>query len=139
MDERAPHRPSIHEERLESLDNLARLLDARWRIPGVGWRFGVDGVASLFPGVGDAAAGLVSAYIIFHGARLGAPNHVLARMAGNVLVDTVVGSVPVLGTIFDVAFKSNLRNARLLRRHFEAEAEKAAASKRDYGQPPPAS
>lgn len=105
--------------RLEELERLAYLLDSRWRIPGTSWRFGLDGVASVVPGIGDGAAGLVSAYILWKAAKLGAAPHVLVRMAGNVALDTLVGSVPVLGTVFDVAFKANNRNIRLLRRHLE--------------------
>lgn len=105
-------------ERLAGLDELARNLDSRWRIPGTGIRFGLDAVAGLIPGVGDVAGALVSAHIILHGWRAGAPGHVIARMVGNVALDTVIGSIPVLGSVFDVYYKANLRNVRLLRRHF---------------------
>lgn len=106
-------------DRIGELDDLARNLDSRWRIPGTGIRFGLDAVAGLIPGVGDVASALVSAHIIYHGHRIGAPGHVLARMAGNVALDTVVGSVPILGSVFDLFFKANNRNVRLLRRHLE--------------------
>jgi hypothetical protein len=101
----------------EELERLARLLDSRWSIPGTGIRFGVDAVAGLLPGVGDAAAALVSAYIILHARRLGAPNGLQARMVSNVALDTIVGSVPVLGSVFDLFYKANNRNIALLRRH----------------------
>ncbi len=107
------------DERLRDLDELARNLDSRWRIPGTGIRFGLDAVAGLIPGVGDVAAALVSGHIILHAARAGAPAHVLGRMAGNVALDTVVGSIPVLGSVFDLFYKANNRNVRLLRRHLE--------------------
>ena len=71
------------------------------------------------PGLGDAGGGLVSAWLILRARRLGAPNHVLAMMAGNVALDVALGSVPVLGDILDLGLKTNRRNARLLRRHFE--------------------
>jgi hypothetical protein len=105
-------------QKLESLDRLADVLDTRWRVPGTDWRFGVDAVASLAPGVGSVATGLVSAYMIKKAHEIGAPGHVLARMVGNVALDTVLGSVPVVGTIFDFAFKANRRNMKLLREHF---------------------
>ncbi|MGA0531832.1 DUF4112 domain-containing protein [Hansschlegelia sp. KR7-227] len=105
---------------LEQLDRLADMLDTRWRIPGTGWRFGVDAVAGLVPGVGDVATGLISAYMVKRAYDLGAPKHILVRMVGNVALDTVVGSVPVLGSVFDFAFKANRRNMKLLRRHFGA-------------------
>ncbi|GLK77101.1 hypothetical protein GCM10008171_23550 [Methylopila jiangsuensis] len=107
-----------HAAVLDDLERLATLLDSRWRIPGTNWRFGLDAAVGLAPGVGDLAMGLVSAYMIKRASDLGAPGHVLARMVGNVALDTVVGSIPLLGSVFDVAFKANRRNMRLLRRHF---------------------
>ncbi len=104
---------------LGELDALARLLDSRWRIPGTRIRFGVDAVVGLLPGLGDTATGLVSAYIVLRAHRHGAGAGLLTRMAGNVLLDTAVGSIPLLGTVFDVAFKANNRNIRLLRAHLE--------------------
>ena len=108
-----------HAAELDRLDRLATLLDARWRLPLLGWRFGLDSLIGLVPGLGDAAGGLLSAWLILRARRLGAPDRVLAMMAGNVVLDVVVGSVPVLGDILDIGLKANRRNARLLRRHFE--------------------
>jgi hypothetical protein len=99
------------------LDLLAALLDSRWRIPGTSIRFGLDAVVGLVPVLGDAATGIVSAYIVLRARSCGAGNILVARMLGNVLLDTVVGSIPVLGSIFDVYFKANNRNITLLRRH----------------------
>ncbi|WP_271199265.1 DUF4112 domain-containing protein [Methylopila turkensis] len=107
-----------HAETLDELDRLAHLLDSRWRIPGTNWRFGVDALVGLVPVAGDLSAALVSGYMIKRAHELGAPSHVLARMVGNVALDTVVGSIPILGSVFDVAFKANRRNIALLRRHF---------------------
>ena len=118
-----PPPPSAAQKRVDEefpeLADLALLLDSRWRIPGTGIRFGMDAVAGLLPGVGDAASGLVSAYVLYKAQRLGAPGLLLARMFGNVVLDTVFGSVPILGTIFDVVYKANNRNVRLLRRHLQ--------------------
>lgn len=111
--------PLDHAAELDRLDRLATLLDSRWRLPLLGWRFGLDSVIGLVPGLGDAAGGLVSAYLILQARRLGAPNRVLALMAGNVALDVALGSVPVLGDLLDLGLKANRRNARLLRRHFE--------------------
>ena len=99
------------------LDLLAALLDSRWRIPGTSIRFGVDALVGLVPVIGDAATGIVSAYIVMRARNCGAGKTLVARMLGNVLLDTVLGSVPILGSIFDVYFKANNRNIRLLRRH----------------------
>jgi hypothetical protein len=104
---------------LAELDQLARLLDSNWTIPGTSIRFGVDAVAGLVPVVGDSAMALVSAYIILRAHNHGANGALLARMAGNVAIDTVIGSIPLLGSIFDVYFKSNKRNVLLLRHHLE--------------------
>lgn len=99
---------------------LAELLDSRWRIPGTSWRFGLDAVAGLIPGAGDLVAGLAGATILFAAHRAGVPNHILARMIGNIALDTVIGSIPVLGSIFDVFYKSNKRNLRLYEEHLAA-------------------
>jgi hypothetical protein len=105
----------IERER-ERLRWLARLMDARFVIPGVGARVGLDGLIGLIPGIGDTAGMLVSAYIVYRGHRLGAPPSLVGRMAANVAIDYLVGSVPVLGDLFDVAFKANMRNVDLLDR-----------------------
>ncbi len=108
-----------------ALDDLAWLLDSRWRIPGTGIRFGADAVAGLIPGVGDAATGLISGYIVLRAAQHDVSKLVLARMIGNVALDTVVGSVPIVGSVFDLFFKSNRRNIKLLRRHLERSATRS--------------
>jgi hypothetical protein len=104
---------------------VSRLLDSQWRVPGTGIRFGVDPLVGLVPGLGDVATGLVSAYIVLMAKRLGLPYHVLARMAGNILVDVVFGSIPLLGSVFDVFYKANRRNFRLLQKHVEREKARA--------------
>ncbi len=93
---------------------LALLMDSAVEIPGTGWRIGLDPVIGLIPGVGDALSMMVSAYIVVEGARLGASKWTIARMIGNIAIDTLVGAVPVLGDLFDAGFKSNLMNVRLL-------------------------
>ena len=102
---------------------LADLLDSRWRIPGTPWRFGVDAIAGLVPGAGDVVAGIAGLYIISAAARAGVPRHVIVRMVGNIAVDTLVGSVPILGGIFDIVFKSNQRNLRLYAKHAAPRAD----------------
>lgn len=108
------------QDHMQELAWLADLLDTRWRIPGTSWRFGLDAVAGLIPGAGDLLSGLAGLYIFSHAHRAGAPRHVLARMIGNLLLDTIVGSIPLLGRIFDVAFKANRRNLKLLQKHLQA-------------------
>lgn len=113
--------PGQHGAALARLEALSRQLDSRWRIPGTGIRFGWDGVASLIPVAGDTATALVSLYLLSEAQRLGASRWLLMRMAGNVGMDWLFGSVPLIGTVFDVYFKSNKRNMALLRRHLERE------------------
>jgi hypothetical protein len=93
-------------------------MDEAIPLPG-GLRVGVDGLVGLLPGVGDLATLAVSLYGITLAARAGASGPLLARMVGNVALDAAVGSIPVLGDIFDVGFKANRRNARLLDAHLD--------------------
>jgi hypothetical protein len=99
---------------LDRLRTIARLLDARFGIPGTGLRFGLDSLLGLIPGLGDGATALVSLYILVEAHRLGVRPVTLARMTGNVALDLGLGAVPVLGDIFDFFWKSNLRNVELL-------------------------
>ncbi|HUE46055.1 MAG TPA: DUF4112 domain-containing protein [Aestuariivirgaceae bacterium] len=110
---------------ITEFERVSRLLDSQWRIPGTGIRFGIDPLVGLVPGLGDVATGLVSAYIVLMARRLGLPNHVVARMAGNIVVDVVFGSIPLLGSVFDVFYKANRRNFRLLQRYVECEKARA--------------
>lgn len=100
--------------RLSRLRRIARLMDSSIGLPGTRFRFGLDGLFGLAPVAGDAASALVSLYIVWEARRLGAPPALVARMVGNVAIDTLGGSVPLLGDLFDATFKSNLRNIALL-------------------------
>lgn len=93
---------------------LAWLLDDFIRIPGTNLRFGIDPLFGLLPGGGDIAGGMFSGYIILTAWRAGAPAPVIARMGANVLLDVIVGTVPLLGDLFDAGWKANRRNAQLL-------------------------
>ena len=105
---------------------LARLLDSAATVPGTGIRFGADAVLGLIPGMGDLAGAALAGYLVILAQRLGAPRTVVLRMLGNVAVDTLAGTVPLAGDLFDVAFKSNTRNLALLERAIE----RPAATKR---------
>ena len=117
---------------VRSSNALARVMDTAIRIPGTNIRLGLDALLGLIPGAGDAAGALLSSYIILAAARQGASRAVLLRMIGNVAIDSVFGAIPVLGDIFDVAFKSNARNAALLER-VAAQPEAVAKSSRRVG------
>lgn len=102
---------------LRRLESLADLLDSRFRVPGTQVRFGLDALLGLVPGIGDTLALLPSIYLILRARRLGAPMSLVIRMMITVLVDYVVGLVPVLGDIFDIVFRANTANLDLLRNH----------------------
>ncbi|WP_188407955.1 DUF4112 domain-containing protein [Agaricicola taiwanensis] len=105
---------------IERLDKLSRMLDSAWRIPGTNIRFGADAVMGLVPGIGDLAGAALSLYIVMEARRMKVPSSVLARMIGNIGLDTIVGAVPIAGSIFDVAYRANRRNVRILREHLES-------------------
>ena len=104
------------EQRLARFETLAKLLDIAFILPGTKIRYGVDGIIRLIPVVGDVVATAFSLWLVREARELGAPWHVTARMLGNVAVDGVVGLVPLAGDAFDVLFRANMRNVRLLRR-----------------------
>lgn len=103
---------------VKNLRWLARLMDAQFRVPGTDIRFGLDGLLGLVPGVGDLSTFAVSGYMVTIMARNGASGYVLARMVLNILIDAIFGSIPLLGDIFDIYFKANLRNLRLMEEHY---------------------
>ena len=105
-DEYSPH--------LRRIEKLAHLFDAQFAIPGTKIRFGWDGLIGLLPGVGDTLTLLPQLYLIFEALRFKLGKRTLLKMLLNVLIDWLVGTIPVVGDIFDVAFKSNLRNAKLV-------------------------
>lgn len=108
--------PSGPADPLARARTLARLLDSAARVPGTGIRFGADAVIGLIPGLGDIGGAALAGYLVILAQRLGVPRAVVLRMLTNVAVDTLAGTVPVVGDLFDVAFKSNLRNVALLER-----------------------
>jgi len=109
---------------------LARILDTAVGIPGTKIRIGLDPILGLVPGAGDVAGAMLSAYIVLIAANKGAPRPVIWRMLGNIAVDTALGSLPILGDVFDVAFKSNIRNVELLERYAN---EPATVERRSRG------
>lgn len=109
-------------ERARDIERLARLLDDVVAIPGTRIRIGLDSILGLLPGGGDLIGGALSSWILLAAVRLGAPPAVVARMGLNVLVDVVVGTVPVLGDLFDIAWRANRRNVQLLERYMAAPA-----------------
>jgi hypothetical protein len=121
--------PIQYEEspRLRHIRSFAQLLDQSIVLPG-GYRIGIDPIIGLVPGIGDAIGTALSFYIVYQAARLGLSKRVLLRMCGNVLIEMVVGEIPILGDIFDAIWKANLRNVRLAELHHQpAEPERPLA------------
>ena len=110
------------------LGKLAWVLDSAIPLPG-GYSIGIDGLVGLIPGVGDGAAALVSTYIIAEGVRAGAPKSVLARMVGNVAVEAAVGAIPIVGDVFDIVFKANVRNVALMDGYLQRPDKTSRSSK----------
>jgi len=103
----------------KQMEDLARLLDTQFRLPGTNRRFGLDGLLGLVPGIGDAAGLALSSGVIVQAVRSGARGATVGRMVLNVALDAVVGAIPVLGSVFDFVFKANTRNVALLADHID--------------------
>lgn len=101
------------------IDTLSNLMDTQFRIPGTNIRFGGDFLMGLVPGAGDLASFGISSILILAMVRHGVSSSVVARMLGNIFLDTVVGSIPILGNIFDLTYKANTRNINLLKEHYQ--------------------
>ncbi len=113
---RSPHERRAH--RLQRLRQLSFWLDSAIPIPGTRHRIGLDPLIGLLPGGGDTAGLFLSAFVVIEAARMGATKSTLSLMAFNILLETVVGTVPGLGDVFDATWKSNLRNLELLEKQF---------------------
>jgi hypothetical protein len=110
------------QERLATLGRirkLSRLMDTAFRIPGTPFRIGWDPVIGLIPGLGDAIATAISAYILFSATQFGLPRNVLGWMVFNIGLEAVVGTIPLIGDLFDAFYKSNIRNLALLEKHLQ--------------------
>jgi len=114
--------------RLRHLRRFAHWLDDAVKLPGIPVRVGVDSIIGLVPGLGDAAGALLGAWILVEAFRLRASRSTLVRIFYNIAVDAVGGATPLLGDVFDVVWKANLRNVTLLERHL---ADPARAGKAD--------
>lgn len=105
------------EQRLANLRRIAWLIDGAFSLPFTRFRFGLNSLIGLTPAAGDAILAAISLYIVNEARLLGVPGNVLVRMLGNVAVEAVGGSVPILGDLFDMTFKANLRNLALIEEH----------------------
>jgi len=112
----SPFGTLTREQRIARLEALAKLLDVAFIVPGTNVRYGIDGIIGLIPVIGDIITTAISLWLVREARALGAPWHLTARMLGNVALDGAVGLVPVIGDAFDVMFRANIRNVKLLRR-----------------------
>jgi Domain of unknown function (DUF4112) len=108
-----------HAASIARIKRIARVMDVAWRIPGTKIRFGADSIIGLVPGAGDLVTMGVSLYVLAEAHRMGAPKSLLLKMAGNIAIDSGIGAIPLVGDVFDMFFKSNTKNAKLLLEHFE--------------------
>jgi hypothetical protein len=102
---------------LRSLERLVSWMDDRFRVPGTTIRFGLDPILGLLPGIGDSIAAVSGVYMLSRARKLGVPRSTRLRMVMNVILDTTVGTVPLIGNLFDVGFKANRRNLILIQQH----------------------
>ncbi len=118
---RAPSRIEVE----RNLEVLGQLMDSQFQIPGLGWRFGLDTVLGFIPGLGDTGTSLVSLYILGSAVRYRVPKITLLRMGFNIALDYTIGSIPVIGDVFDAWWKSNLKNINLIRERAAVSAPEA--------------
>ena len=115
---------------LQRLDRLSELMDSRYRIPLTEIRVGWDAIGGLVPVAGDVLTALVSIHLILEARKLGTTGSLFARMAANVAADVAITAVPLVGSVFDIFFRANERNLKLLFDHVEATVEKEKTRRR---------
>lgn len=113
--------PADEQATLDRVNRLSDLLDEAFEIPGTNYKIGLDPLIGILPVAGDSVATVISLYIVGEAARAGVSRSTLATMLGLVAIDAVIGSIPVLGTIFDAVWKANTWNVKLLERELNAE------------------
>ncbi|MGF1591128.1 MAG: DUF4112 domain-containing protein [Pleurocapsa sp.] len=109
--------PAKQVSKISKLRRISRLLDNAIAIPGTKIRFGLDPILGLLPGGGDTITGGIAAYIVVEAARMGVPREILGKMVGNIIIDSFAGTIPVIGDLFDVGWKANIKNMELLEEH----------------------
>lgn len=120
--------PAGHFNQIQKLRKISELLDNAFKIPGTSYGIGIDPILGLIPGGGDLISGILSIYIIYSAAQIGAPRETLVRMVSNIIFDTLAGTIPMFGDLFDVAWKANSKNMDILEAHV---AQPGTAKKAD--------
>jgi len=113
----------FNSDKIKRMRRISQILDNAIQIPGTKQRIGLDPILGLIPGGGDTITGALGAYIIIEAARMGTPRDIIWQMVGNILFDSVAGTVPVVGDLFDVAWKANVKNMTLLESHLSVPQE----------------
>lgn len=108
---------------VRKMRQLSNILDNAIRVPGTSIGIGIDPILGLIPGGGDILGGILSIYIVFQAFKLGVPRETLTRMVSNIALETITGTVPVFGDIFDVAWKANVKNVEILEAHLNSPVE----------------
>lgn len=121
--------PASQNKGLREAEFLAKLLDSQFRVPGTNFRFGLDAIFGLIPVAGDLSTFAISGYMLLILARNGASGFLLARMILNIVIDAVIGMIPFLGDLFDITFKANMRNLRLMQEHYKEGRHRGSAWK----------
>ena len=132
MDDRVhdnDEREARERRHLDRLRAIARLFDQAFAVPGTSWRFGIDALFGLVPGLGDVAGALVAIYALRVARGLRAPASIQLHMLGNVAIDALVGTIPLLGDLFDFVFKAQTRNLALLDNWLKTPHQTARRSK----------
>jgi hypothetical protein len=129
IDQRRVERHAVGEsDRLRLARFLADLLDQRFTIPGTSIRIGLDPIISIIPGIGDLLANLTGSFIVIIAAQLGVPKIVLARMAINIAINTLLGAIPIFGDVISIWYRSNVKNVALLERYLGRPSRRVDAS-----------
>ena len=110
-------------KKVDRLRRLSRILDNAIPIPGTPYRIGLDPILGIIPGGGDTVTGALGAYIVVEAARMGLPPKIIGRMVTNIVFDSVAGTIPVLGDLFDIGWKANVQNITLLEKHLQIDTE----------------
>mgnify|MGYP003406541042 CR=1 FL=1 len=111
--------PAKQISKLTRLRRVSKILDNAIAIPGTKISFGLDPILGLIPGGGDTITGGIAAYIVVEAARMGVPREILGKMVSNIVIDSFAGTVPVVGDLFDLGWKANVKNLELLEKHLD--------------------
>ena len=114
-------RPPAELSQIDQLDTIAQLMDNAFQIPGTNIRFGIDSFIGLIPVLGDTVSVAISAFIMSYAKQINLPKHKIWQMRFNVFMDWLIGIVPFIGDAFDVGWKANIRNIKIMRDHLEKE------------------